>query len=602
MTLHAITTRDWHSGRRVAAALGAWLLALPLLLAPGAASLAETPTVTPTPAFAPTPALIGDAVQAAARGDADWLKQWLDTGGDPNRADANGWTPLLKAAVRGQAPAVAILLKHPERAADPGLAFAPSGALPIHLAGQSGDVETARLLLDARPEELDATWLLNGHTLLLQAAFFGHVELARFALERGANPSATTLRRLTALDFAQQFQNRPLIEALSSRPPDPAARDVFFQDLLERIREPVPAGEADAQRRADVAGAAIDEALKRAGATDEPIDDILNGLLPKLDDVEIDRIAGDLRQPLMVIAVTGNDPGPDQARSAGLRVRIVEALLARGANPLVKEHHPMGATAIIRASVFGHLECLKRMAAHLSAAQLADALNEIPAVNGLTGLHDAVLRAGTVSVERLPHYLEQIRWEVGSGARFDIEDFSGRTQRQYAEAIADLRRRAQVLEIFDSRLPVPQWNHVAIAVPVLEDAMAWYGDVFGFVPLTKPIVHTPAVGARWQMAVALFGPATERIRFVRLRAPAMPFGQTIEFFEIAPKPTAPPPEAKRTSGLVHACLVVGDPETFAARIEARGGVRLSAANFGEVQVIFCADPWGNIIELASGPW
>lgn len=60
-----------------------------------------------------------------------------------------------------------------------------------------------------------------------------------------------------------------------------------------------------------------------------------------------------------------------------------------------------------------------------NAAQLANALNERPAVNGLTALHDAVLRAGTANDARLPRYLQQIRWEVAQGARFDIPDFPG---------------------------------------------------------------------------------------------------------------------------------------------------------------------------------
>ncbi len=41
----------------------------------------------------------------------------------------------------------------------------------------------------------------------------------------------------------------------------------------------------------------------------------------------------------------------------------------------------------------------------------------VDVVNGLTALHDAVLRASTVPDDRLSTYLEQIRWEVGSGAR-----------------------------------------------------------------------------------------------------------------------------------------------------------------------------------------
>ena len=262
----------------------------------------------------------------------------------------------------------------------------------------------------------------------------------------------------------------------------------------------------------------------------------------------------------------------------------------------------MSAHAMIRASVFGHLDILKLMGARITAAGLAGALNEIPVVNGLTALHDAVLRSGTAPADRLPRYLDQIRWEVASGARSDIEDFAGRTQRQYAEAIADPERRRTVLAALDSALPTPQWNHSAIAVPALEPAIQWYSDVFGFVPLTQPNVQTPASGERWKIPTSIFGNDITQVRYVRMRAPNAPFKQVIELFEIQPPPPPPDPDSKRRSGYVHACLVVGDPDTTAARIAARGGKILSRATIKDLTVIFCCDPYGNIIELASAPW
>lgn len=386
------------------------------------------------------------ALEAAARGDADALTDWLDAGGDPNRADAQGWTPLLKAAVRGQAAAVARLLEHPRRPADPGQVFAPVGALPIHLAGQSGSVDTARVLLQARPADLDAVWLINGHTLLLQAAFYGHVDLARFALAAGANPAATTVRGLTALDFARQFDHQALIEVLVPAAPSPEDRAAYFAALLERIRESVPPAEVARQQAVDAVAERIAVCLAQAAADPATAPDCLERLRQALDGVEINRLAGVLRQPLIVIAVTGVNPGPHTDAAAALRLDIVRHLLAAGADPLLRERHPMGVHAVIRGSVFGHLDALRLMADHLHPTAFTAALNEIPPVNGLTGLHDAVLRAGTAPAEQLPAYLEQIRWEVAAGARSDIEDYSGRTQRQYAEAIADAERRRLVLE------------------------------------------------------------------------------------------------------------------------------------------------------------
>ena len=547
------------------------------------------------------PAPVAEAVKAAARGDASWVLDWIASGGDPNQADAQGWTPLLIASARGRAAVVEVLLKNPIRKADQSIRFAPSGALPIHLAGQSGDVDTAKALLAAHPSDVNEVWLLNGHTLLLQAAFYGHVDLAKFAIAQGANPAATTLRGLTAIDFAQQFDNRLLIEALSPSAPTPEAKAANFKSLLVRVREPVLTGDDKEQRLSDAAAAAISEALPKAAAEPEKLDELMQLVESKLEGLDVNRLAGDLRQPLLVVAVTGNNPGPHPEAAADLRLRIAEALLAHGASPLVKEKHPMGAHAIIRASVFGHLDILRLMGSRITASELADALNEVPFVNGLTALHDAVLRASTAPENLLPRYLEQIRWEVSCGARSDIEDFSGRTQHKFAEGIVDSVRRKAILDALEAALPMPQWNHAAIAVPVLEPAMKWYSDIFGFVPLTAPVVHKPAIGERWKIAVSIFGEDISEVRFVRMRAPGAPYKQVIELFEIHPPPPPLPP-GKRKSGYVHACMILGDPATTAGRIAAKGGKILSQADLSGVKVIFCEDPYGNVMELASAPW
>ncbi|MFZ4537583.1 ankyrin repeat domain-containing protein [Propionivibrio sp.] len=544
---------------------------------------------------------VEDAIKAAARGDTNWLLDWIANGGNPDQADAQGWTPLLMASARGRAASVDVLLNNPKRKANPGIRFAPSGALPIHLAGQSGDVNTARILLAARPSDINEAWLLNGHTLLLQAAFYGHLDLAKFALEHDANPAATTVRGLTALDFARQFDNRPLIEALTPSAPSPEAKAANYKAILGKIREQESPGDDETQRRSDSAATAISDALKKVGDTPEKLDELTASITAKLEGVDVNALATDLRQPLLVVTVTGNNTGPHPEAAATLRLRIARLLLDRGAGPLVKEKHPMGAHAIIRASVFGYLDILRLMGSRISSSELADALNEIPVVNGLTALHDAVLRASTMPDNRLPGYLEQIRWEIASGARSDIEDFSGRTQHKYAEDIADPVRRKLVLDALDSVQTIPRWNHIAILVPALEPAMQWYSDIFGFVPTTKPFIHTPAIGERWKTATSIFGEDISEIHFVRMRAPGAPFMQVIELFEILPAPPLSV-SVKRISGYLHAGIIVGDPSTTAERISARGGKILNRIGFSGITIIFCEDPYGNIIELASAPW
>jgi ankyrin repeat protein len=384
------------------------------------------------------------AVGAAREGETDALRAWLDAGGDPNRHDAEGWTPLLAAAVRGHHEAVALLL---DRGADPDLRHRESAALAIHFAGHAGSIAIADRILVLRPAHLDAVWEINGHTLLLQAAFYGYLDLARWALDRGANPAATTLRGLTASDLARQYGNQPMMELLRPYEPDPEAKAAYFKALLASVAPTTPPDELTPQELSDRLVAVIEDGLKRApqepGAVEATIAAVRDLLAQGAD---VNRLGGPLRQPPLVVAVTGNNGTPASEAMARLRAGVCDVLLEAGADPTRRERHPMGVHAVIRAAVFNHLDILKAMGRHMSRETLSAALNEIPIVNGLTALHDTVLRGSMTTPDRLDGYLDQIRWAVASGAMIDIKDFSGRTQRGIAQATADAERRAQLLE------------------------------------------------------------------------------------------------------------------------------------------------------------
>ena len=389
-----------------------------------------------------------EVVKTARTGDLQVLKEWLSSGGNPDQYDTQGWTPLLAAAVRGQAGAVALLLNNPFRRADPEMPFLKSGALPVHFAGQSASVETAKLLLDACPDHLERIWELNGHTLLLQAVFYGHLDLARFALQRGASTAATTVRGLAAMELAQQFQNQPLMHLISPFDSPQDEKAAYYRFLLQRIAAFTPASQAAAQQLSDNLVRAIEDGLRRAAqepgsveTTFREVRDLVEG-----QNVDVNRLGGPLQQPPLVVAVTGNNGSPPDANMMRLRRQLSQYLLEKGADPTKLEKHPMAVHAIIRAAVFNHLEILQMMAERMTSQGLAAALNEQPAVNGLTALHDTVLRASTAGPDRFEGYLQQIRWCAAHGARSDIEDFSGRTQRSIAAATADLKIRSCILE------------------------------------------------------------------------------------------------------------------------------------------------------------
>lgn len=393
------------------------------------------------------------AIAAARAGDAEGVESWLRAGGDPNRYDAEGWTPLLAAAVRGRAVVVEKLLSHSGGPANPDMAHARSGALPIHFAGHSGDVRVAELLLAVRPSHLDEVWELNGHTLLLQAVFYGHLGMAEFALRRGANTAATTVRGLGGMEFARQFQNQPMMDLIGPYDKPVSEKEAYYLALLKHISPVVPPDEEAEQRLSDRLIAAIEggirETARDSGAASRTLAAVRD--LVEVGGARVNRLGGPLQQPALTVVVTGNNGNPASSAVTGLRKDLAALLLEKGADPMVRERHPMGATAVIRAAVFNHLDIIKMMGERLSPERLADALNEIPVVNGLTALHDTVLRGSMVGPDRMGGYLEQIRWFVAHGARSDIEDFSGRTQRRIAEEAPNADVRSSLLEALEMR-------------------------------------------------------------------------------------------------------------------------------------------------------
>jgi ankyrin repeat protein len=388
-------------------------------------------------------------VSKAAQGDHDAVYAWLKAGNDPNTHDPSGWTPLLKASARGHHEMVGLLLNNPFNMADPSVTHSVSKALPIHMAGHSGSVLTAKAILEKRPDHLDAVWELNGHTILLQAAFYGHLDLADYLVKQGADTSLTTARGLGPMEMAKQFQNAAMIAILAPYDTPAEKKAENYKRYLERIAPVIPEAEKGIQAFADELVQTIMNGIGSAFSDTEAPRRTLESVRELVEErkADVNRLGGPLQQPPLVVVVTGNNGFPTNTHVEELRNSLAEYLLKHGADPTLHEIHPMGAHTIIRACVFNHLDILKMCARHLSKQQLSDALNEIPVVNGLTALHDTVLRATTADPAFFEKYLQQTRWCVDSGARSDMEDFSGRTQRDIAMNAKNETYRNRLLEI-----------------------------------------------------------------------------------------------------------------------------------------------------------
>ena len=404
---------------------------------------------------------VDGVLEAARRGDNEVVRDWLRNGGNPNDYAPDGFNLFLAAAARGNTDILRMLLLEgvgPHKV-DPTLPLKDprrpdyrTNILAAHLSTQKGDVQSTLLLLSKYPEQLHARVEVNGHTPLLQTAFYGHVELARSILEnlrsilpQGADIegetlrlfSETTLRGINATQFGRQFQNQAMVDALA--PLDKATMEAKQADAAALL-EAIPGGPRNpeagtsAQAASETVINAITAGLAKVAALEEParsaaVTRVTSELKEATQNPSFDpnRLAGELLQTPIIAAVTGNDANEGVTR---LRREVVEILLEKGADPDKEEMYPMAVDAIIRAAVFNHLDILKRFEAVMTPEAMKQALNQKPAVNGLTALHDSVLRAATGSAR----YLEQIRWARGLGAAADIPDHTGRTQRDFAAA------------------------------------------------------------------------------------------------------------------------------------------------------------------------
>jgi len=135
-------------------------------------------------------------------------------------------------------------------------------------------------------------------------------------------------------------------------------------------------------------------------------------------------------------------------------------------------------------------------------------------------------------------------------------------------------------------------THVGLAVPDLDGAVCWYGDVLGFEPLGESASVHAHEGHAGVVAADVLGADFGSFRQAHL---AGANGVALELFEFE--------GTRRRPGLFHFCLVVPDVSRTAERIATSGGRRCS--DIWEIfrdepyLTCYCEDPFGTVVELYS---
>jgi catechol 2,3-dioxygenase-like lactoylglutathione lyase family enzyme len=99
----------------------------------------------------------------------------------------------------------------------------------------------------------------------------------------------------------------------------------------------------------------------------------------------------------------------------------------------------------------------------------------------------------------------------------------------------------------------------------------------------------------------MLGPKVRRFKMAHLKGSSGPGLQMFEFVDPAPAPALEPDAYWRT-GIFHICVTDPDIEGLAARIASNGGRRSQVWRQipgKPYAAAYCADPWGNIIEINS---
>lgn len=293
--------------------------------------------------------------EAARKGHLAIAEYLLDQKADPSARDRSNLTPLKLATGYGRKDVADLLQKRgasappraPQAARPPATTAPPrervaAGAgtdLPINVAAKAGDVAAVRALLQASPQEANAT-NSRGVTPLQLASSQGHQAVVELLLEGGANVQAQATNGWTALLAAARQTNLAIVKLLLARNADVNATDQFRQTPLlgaaRRGQWPIAqallAAKADPNRQ-DAQGECALSLFARFGNREAVLGLLAAGANPNLVQTDLGVTA------LHYAASRGDQP-------------VVEALVTHKADVNVVDHD--GFTPLSHALLTGH--------------------------------------------------------------------------------------------------------------------------------------------------------------------------------------------------------------------------------------------------------
>lgn len=143
--------------------------------------------------------MTSSALHVAARNMAiEEARSLIANGADVNAIDGMSRTPLHIACWRGDSDMVKLLLRSKASTS----MKAKDHFTALHFAVQSGSLECCMLLLEQNKNLCNMRISKGNKTPLHMAAAKGEIDIVRFLLEAGSDPTALTNKKQTALDFA----------------------------------------------------------------------------------------------------------------------------------------------------------------------------------------------------------------------------------------------------------------------------------------------------------------------------------------------------------------------------------------------------------------